>query len=180
MPKKLKWALGVLVVLLLAVLAYVAAGPWLAINGIRNVVASGDYGELWRFVDFDRLREDVRPQIQERIARGLVEKIGPGQTTKVLSGVTSMISDPAIDAMVSPVGIATLLHGTALARRATGQRDPDGKVRAADPLKGAKTRYVSPSRFTATVRNAEGKPVVFEFGRDGLQWKLVGLQLPEQ
>ena len=81
--------------------------------------------------------------------------------------------------MVSPVGVATLLRGSALVRQVSGQKDADGKVRAVDPLKGAKTGYVSPSLFTATVQNAEGQPVVFEFRRTGLAWKLTGIDLPE-
>ena len=56
MNRKAKWLLASLAVVLLALLAFVAAGPWLAINGIRNVIAAGEYGELWRFVDFERLR----------------------------------------------------------------------------------------------------------------------------
>lgn len=179
MKKKTKWLLAIAALILLALLAFVAAGPWLAINGIRNVVASGNYGELWRFVDFERLRESVRPQLQERIARGIVERAGPGNTSSALTGVTELISTPAIDAMVSPVGVATLLRGTALARQITGDRDADGKPRPVDPLKGAKTGYVSPSLFTATVQNAEGQPVVFEFSRTGLAWKLTGIDLPE-
>ena len=179
MNRKAKWLLASLAVVLLALLAFVAAGPWLAINGIRNVVASGNYGELWRFVDFDRLRESVRPQIQARIARGIIERTGPGNTSDALTGVTDLISKPAIDAMVSPTGVATLLHGTALARRVAGKKDADGKVRATDPLKDARTAYESPSLFTATVQNAEGRPVVFEFSRSGLAWKLTGIRLPE-
>lgn len=166
--------------LLLALLVFVAAGPWLAINGIRNVVASGDYGQLWRFVDFEQLRDSVRPQIQQRIARGVIGRIGPGGTSEAVGGVTALIAEPAIDAMVSPIGIATLLHGSALAKRASGApRDADGKVRLANPLDGAKTRYESPSLFTATVQNQDGQPVVFEFRRSGLAWKLTGIRLPE-
>jgi len=180
MKKKTKWLLSGLAVLLLALLAFVAAGPWLAINGIRNVVASGEYGELWRFVDFERLRESVTPQIQSRIAGGIVDRVGRGETAQAIGGVTALIAEPAIDAMVSPVGIATLLHGRALARRVAGDTDADGQVPAFDPLKEAKTGYVSPSLFTATVLNAEGQPVVFEFRRRGLVWKLAGIRLPEE
>ena len=179
MNKKTKWLLAIVALILLALLAFVAAGPWLAINGIRNVVASGNYGELWRFVDFDRLRDNVRPQIQERIARGIIERVGPGDRSNALTDVTDLLSTPAIDAMVSPLGVATLLRGTALARQVTGDTDADGKPRATDPLKGAKTGYVSPSLFTATVHNAEGQPVVFEFSRTGMTWKLTGIDLPE-
>ena len=178
MNKKTKWLLAIVALILLALLAFVAAGPWLAINGIRNVVASGNYGELWRFVDFDRLRDNVRPQIQARIARGIIERTGQGNTTDAITGVTDLLSRPAIDALVSPVGVATLLRGTALARQISGGKDADGEARAVDPLKGAKTGYVSPSLFTATVQNAEGQPVVFEFSRTGLSWKLTGYRLP--
>lgn len=180
MPKKLKWTLAALAVLLLALLAFVAAGPWLTINGIRNVVASGEYGELWRFVDFDRLRESLKPQIQDKIVRGLMDRLGPNGSADTIGGVTSVIADPAIDAMVSPTGVATLLRGTALARSISGDTGPDGKARPVDPLKDASTRYESLSQFTATVNNAEGKPVVFEFSRDGLSWKLTGIRLPEE
>lgn len=179
MNKKTKWLLAIAALILSALLAFVVAGPWLAINGIRNVVASGNYGELWRFVDFDQLRENVRPQLQESIARGIVERAGTGSTSTALTSVTDLISRPAIDAMVSPLGVATLLRGSVLVRQASGEQDADGKVRAPDPLKDAKARYVSPSLFTATVQNAEGKPVVFEFRRTGLAWKLTGIDLPE-
>lgn len=179
MSKKFKWALAVLIVLLLALLAYVIAGPYLAVNGIRNIVASGQYDGLERFVDFDRLRESIRPQVQERIARGLIDRFGSGDTTQTVGSVTALIAKPAIDAMVSPLGIATLLQGSALARKASGHVDADGKAQAIDPLEDAETGYVSPSLFTATVSNADGKPVVFEFRRNGLVWKLAGLRLPE-
>ena len=179
MTKKRKWALSIISILLLAMLAFVAAGPWLAINGIRNVIAAGEYGELWRFVDFARLRESVAPQIQSKIAGDIVDRVGRGQTADAIGGVTALIAEPAIDAMVSPAGIATLLHGSALANRISGQKDADGEVRAVDPLKDAKTGYESLSLFTATVQNAEGQPVVFEFSRSGLTWKLTGIRLPE-
>ena len=179
MSKKLKWTLSILATVLLLMLAFVAAGPWLAINGIRNVIAAGQYGELWRFVDFERLRESVAPQIQARIAGGIVDRVGRGETAEAIGGVTALIAEPAIDAMVSPTGVATLLHGSALARSIAGARDDDGKVRAADPLKDARTGYESLTLFTATVQNAEGQPVVFEFGRYGLAWKLTGIRLPE-
>jgi hypothetical protein len=179
MGKKSKWIAWVLAALLLALLAFVAAGPYLAMNGIRNVVASGEYGQLWRFVDFERLRESVRPQVQDRIVRGLMERLGPSGTAQTVGGVTSVIAEPAIDAIVSPAGIALLMHGSALASRLSGERSAGSDAGPADPLHDAKTRWESPSLFTATVRNADGKPVVFEFRRDGLSWKLAGLRLPD-
>lgn len=173
-----KWLIAAAVLLVL-LLAYAVAGPYLAINGIRNVVASGQYGELSRFVDFEKLRASVTPQIQQRIAGGIIGHMGRGTASDVVSGVTSVISEPAIDAMVSPIGIATLLRGSALAKQLSGQVKPGEQPRAFDPLKDAKTGFESPSLFTATVANAEGQPVVFEFTRTGVAWKLTGLRLPD-
>lgn len=179
MGRKAKWTLAGTTIVLLALLAFVAAGPYLAMNGIRNVVASGEYGELWRFVDFEQLRDSVRPQVQDRIVRGLMERLGPGGTAQTVGGVTSVIAEPAIDAIVSPTGIALLMHGSALTRKISGGNRIGTDPGPQDPLRDARTRWVSPSLFTATVLNAEGKPVVFEFRRSGISWKLAGLRLPD-
>ena len=174
-----KWLVGGLCLLLVLLAAYTAAGPYLAVNGIRNVVASGDYGELSYFVDFPRLRESVTPQIQSRITRDIQQRLGAGSAANIASSVSLEISAPVIDAIVSPLGVSTLLTGSTLARKLTGTKNADGRAHADDPLKDARTRYVSMSRFTATVTTDEGKPLVFVFERNGLRWKLTGLELPD-
>lgn len=179
MSKKLKWSLVVAGGLLLVLVGYVVAGPYLAINGLRRVVASGQYDELWRFVDYDRLRESVRPQLQARIAEGVIQRLGGRQNDRTIGQVTALIAKPVIDTMVSPQGIATLLTGSALAQRVSPGTGKDGRPPLNDPLADARTRFESPSLFTATVPNADGKPVIFEFRRDGLGWKLAGLRLPQ-
>lgn len=179
MSKMLKWCLWIALGLLLALAGYVVAGPYLAMNGLRRVVASGQYGELWRFVDYERLRESLRPQLQVRIAEGMLQRVGAAHDDRTIGQVTALIAKPVIDTMVSPQGIATLLTGSALAQRVRPGTGKDGRPPMNDPLADARTRFESPSLFTATVPNAEGRPVVFEFRRDGLGWKLAGLRLPD-
>ena len=174
-----KWLIAGLGLLLVLLAAYIVAGPYLAVNGIRNVVASGDYGKLSYFVNFPKLRENVTPQIQARITRDIEERLGAGSVADVASGVSLAISAPVIDAMVSPLGVATLLTGSTLARKISGTKNKDGRAHADDPLREAKTRYVSMSRFTATVTTDEGKPLVFVFEREGLRWKMTELDLPD-
>lgn len=180
-PKRVLRTSAILVVLiLLAVFGYTAAGPYLAINGIRNAVASEQYGELWRFVDYARLRESVSPQLQERVAQGIIGRIGPSQTGMTIGKVTALIAKPTIDAMVSPQGIAILLSGTSLAQHLADDIGMKSGRHRNDPLATAKKQFESASLFTATVPNAEGQPVVFEFRRTGLSWKLTGLRLPDE
>lgn len=172
MRKKLKWTLVPLGLLALLLLAYVAAGPWLAINGIRRLVAAGQQDELWRFVDFQRLRDSLRPQLEEKIMRDILARTASRSGPLAIGKVSSAFTEPAVKAMASPQGLATLLQGSALARTTAPGTPNDG-------LKHAQTRFQSPSLFTATVASAEGRPVVFEFRRDGLGWKLAGLRLPD-
>jgi hypothetical protein len=86
-----------------------------------------------------------------------------------------------VDAMVTPVGIGALLQGRSMWKQSIGQTvdgDTYGKPVPADPLKTATHQYESLSRFTATVRDEDGDPVVFVFKRNGLTWKLADIRLP--
>ena len=163
-----KW-IALSLVALLVLLGYVAAGPYLAIRGIHAAVEARDFDRLQRHVDFPALRDRVRAQVAQRIAVA-TGNLG-GETGRALVG---QVSGHAADAMISPLGIATLLQGRALAHRAVGEAPGN----AADPLLQAKTRFESPSRFTATMAGAEGQPVVFVFERKGLRWKLADIRLP--
>ena len=171
------------VIVLVALAGWIAAGPYMAINGIRQAVQSRDIRGLERHVDYPMLRANVKAQIEDRIAREIGRRFGNQAAGSAASSVAGMLSDSAVDAMVSPAGIAILLQGRSLLERARGNVDPDGGMTGGptpyDPLKGAKTRFVSPSRFIATVQSADGQPVDFVFDRQGLRWRLTDILLPK-
>lgn len=174
----MKKLIALFLVALLVLLGYVAAGPYLAMRGIHAAVEARDFGKLERYVDFPALRVRMREQVARRLASAATDATGGimgGDTGRAL---VDQVSGHAVDAMVSPLGISVLLQGRALAHRVTGE---DGKAagNAADPLLQAKTKFESPSRFTATAAGAEGKPVVFVFERRGLRWKLADIRLSE-
>lgn len=176
-----RWiALAIAVAVLL--LGYVAAGPYLAIRGIHEALRSRDLDRLERHVDFLALRGNMQAQVEDRLARAAGAGIlGDGMLGGIARQVVGQISGHAVDAMVTPQGIAMLLEGRALARRATGatpRSGKDGKPEGYRPLQDARTRFESPSRFTATTRSAGGEPVVFVFERQGLRWRLTDIRLP--
>jgi len=173
-----KWLIALAVVLVL-LLGYGVAGPWLAIRGIHSAVEARDPNRLERYVDFPTLRANVRARVAKRLLASATAPSGRVVGDDLGRALVGKISDHAVDAMVSPMGIALLLEGRALAHRATGKGPGIGeKDDAADPLLHAKTRFESPSRFTATVDSAEGRPVVFVFERHWLSWKLSDIRLP--
>lgn len=174
-----KWLVAVAVVLVL-LLGYGIAGPWLAIRGIHSAIENRDPQELERYVDFPILRANVRAKVAKRLLASATSPSGRVVGDDLGRTMIGAISDKAVDAMVSPMGIALLLEGRALAHRVSGKKPGiGGKDDAADPLLHATTRFESPSRFAATVDSAEGRPVVFVFERKWLSWKLSDIRLPD-
>lgn len=175
-----KW-IALLLVVLLAVVGYVAAGPYLAINGIRAALAEQDTGKLEKHVDFPALRVSIKAQVEDSLARRAGSGIESNLFGALALSVANNLLGSGVDAMVTPLGIGALLQGRSMWKQSIGDTvdgDTYGKPVPADPLKEAEHHYESPSRFTATVRDEDGKPVVFVFKRKGLDWKLADIRLP--
>ncbi len=174
-----KW-IALTVVLLLALGAYVVAGPYLAINGIRTALIEQDTGRLERHVDFPALRVSIKAQMQDKLARRTGDMQSNLAGAFALSIANNFVGS-GVDAMVTPLGIGALLQGRSLWKKSLGETvdgDSYSKAVPVDPLKQAVRRYESPSRFTATVLDEDGKPMVFVFKRNGLRWKLADIRLP--
>ena len=175
-----KW-IALAVILLLALGGYVAAGPYLAINGIRTALAEQDTGKLEKHVDFPALRVSLKAQAEDALARRAGSDLQSNLFGAIALSVAGDMLGSGVDAMVTPLGIGALLQGRSMWKKSLGETvdgDTYGKPVPADPLKNAEHRYESPSRFTATVRDEDGKPVVFVFKRNGLHWKLADIRLP--
>lgn len=176
----MKKTLSILAVLLALLAAYVVAGPYMAMNGIRNALAEQNAGKLERHVDFPALRVSLKAQMQDKLAR----RTGGMQSNLAGAFALSIANNfvgSGVDAMVTPLGIGALLQGRSLWKKTLGETvdgDSYSKAVPVDPLKQAVRRYESPSRFTATVMDEDGQPMVFVFKRNGLRWKLADIRLP--
>lgn len=176
----MKKTLAILLILLLVLAGYVVAGPYMAINGIRNALIEQDAGKLERHVDFPALRVSIKAQMQDKLARRAGDMQSNLAGAFALSIANNFVGS-GVDAMVTPLGIGALLQGRSLWKKTLGETvdgDTYGKAVPMDPLKQAVRRYESPSRFTATVLDEDGKPMVFVFKRSGLRWKLADIRLP--
>ncbi|TAA23671.1 DUF2939 domain-containing protein [Pseudoxanthomonas winnipegensis] len=176
-----KWMLVVPLLGLLLLAGFVAAGPYIAIHGIRDALAEQDTGKLDRYVDFPTLRLNLRAQLQDRMVRAA----GVDAQSSFLGALALSLAGGAagvgVDAMVTPTGIAAILQGRSVWKRALGDTangDTYGPPAPAEPLKGAEHHYESLSRFTATTRTDSGAPITFVFERQGLVWKLTDIRLP--
>lgn len=175
-----KWlALPVLATVLL--LGYVAAGPFLAYNAIREAVKAQDTAALAKHVDFPVLRGNLKAQVDDYVVR----RAGPGMQSNVFGAfavrIASGLAGGLVDTLVTPAGLAALLEGRTVWHRASGRgitEDTYEHAPPADPLREASYGFESPSRFTATVVDDDGEPVTFVLSRDGLDWDLTDIRLP--
>lgn len=179
----MKKFIALLVLVALAFGAYVAAGPFLALRSIEAAVRQEDMRTLERHVDFPLVRSSVRAQLEDYVARRMAEPDLPVEFRAIGAQVTTGVTGGIVDMLVTPAGIGAVLQGRSIVRRVMGLPPERATAPAApagtfDPLAGAQYRYESTSRFTATVQNADGAPVVFVFTRDGLQWRMTDVRLP--
>ncbi|MDQ3206234.1 MAG: DUF2939 domain-containing protein [Pseudomonadota bacterium] len=176
-----KWiALFLLLALLLA--AYVVAGPFIAINSIRAALQTQDSSALAAHVDFPELRGNLKAQVDDY----LVRRAGPEAQSNLFGAiavrVASGLASGAVETMATPAGIGALLQGRSVWNRISGggvrRHDSYANAPPRDPLEGADYRYETPSRFTATILDEDGEPVVLVLKRKGLRWKLTDIRLP--
>ena len=172
----------ILAVLLAAsLLAWVAAGPWFTMHAIGKAVREENHAALARHIDFPPLRASLKDQLGDRLAR----RVGVEHQTGLLGAlgmtVANELAGGGVDLMVTPYGLGALMEGRKVWNRARGLPPPRTEAGAAarpDPWRNARRRYESTSRFTITVPDEDGAPLVFVLTRKGLRWKLSDIRLP--
>lgn len=170
---------ALLFAVLLAFAAWFAAGPWLTVRAIRTAIEADDAAALAAQVDFPAVRASLKRQFADRIVRAA----GPKAQSSVLGAfairAATGAGSLAVDALATPLGLTALVQGRSAWRAAVGDvAPPDPAVPGPRPFEGAGYRYESLSRFTATIHDDAGRPVVFVLGREGMRWKLVDVRLP--
>lgn len=175
-----KW-IALVVVLLLALAGWIAAGPFLTVNAIREAIAAEDTAALSEHVDFPSVRRGLRAQVEDALARKAGID-GEGTFGAFALGPVNSAAGGIVDVLATPAGIGAVLQGRGLLHRISGdgisRDDTYAHQPPPDPLRDAKYRFESPSRFTATVLTADGDPVVFVLEREGFAWKVTDIRLP--
>lgn len=175
-----KWLLLALLAVAAAI-AWIGSGPFRTMDAIGRAVERSDTAELARHVDFAAVRTSLRAQLDDY----LVRRAGADAQTSPFAALALRIAGAAsggiVDALATPAGIGLMLQGRDVWRRASGDAPALGEPGDAVPddlLANASYRFESPSRFTATVPNRDGAPVVFVLTRDGVRWRVTDVRLP--
>lgn len=170
---------ALLLVAILVLAAWVAAGPWLAIRAIDDSLQANDAKALAREVDFPRLRASLKRQLADRVVRAAGADVQASALGAFGLGLATGTTSLAVDATVNPVGLAALLEGRAVWRQVGYDFAPPGADAATRrTFEDATYRYESLSRFTATLPAEDGSEMVVVLERQGLRWRLVDVHLP--
>ena len=175
-----KWIVLV-VVSLLALATYTVAGPYLTVRAIRSAVQARDSDALARQVDFPALRTSIKAQLSDRLVRNAGADMQANPFGAFGLSIATGMLDGVVNAMVTPVGLDAIMEGRKVWENVDRDLSPPASSASAppvEPLHGAVGRYESLSRFTATIRQRNGQPVVFVLTRNGVQWRLSDIRLP--
>lgn len=174
-----RMAVFALLVLALLVGAGVA-GPYLTLYQLRTAIQEQDPERLADQVDFPTLRGNLKDQINARTAQAITQR--PDSPLSALAlGLTTQLADHAVDALITPTGLASLMAGYGPRPAAAPPADPDapGTAPPRDPFHDARTRFESPRRFSVEVRTRQGDLIHFVLSRHGLKWRLSNILLPD-
>lgn len=185
-----KW-LWLAAALLIALVAYVGAGPYLTVRAIRTAVERQDAAALSKQVDFPALRSSLKAQLTDRLVREAGPDVQANTFGAIGLSIASGLIGGVVETMVTPTGLGALMEGRKVWKRVDDgfSSAPEPTASTTDdvtptapaaprPFDGAQYRYESLSRFTATVQDDSGRPIQFVMTRDGLNWKLSDIRLP--
>ncbi len=177
----MKRLFGNLVVLALAAAAVAFfIAPAVGFFAIRSAAEAGDVQGLTRLIDFQAVRQSLRPQLS-----GGVQAPAPSFLEDPIGAVrrqmerNPILNTPDVDAYLTPPALSALTRGEG--------RYASHWSAAAPPVAGTETRkpwprpvFWSVNRMRMAVEDQGGSRTVFTFERRGpFEWVLVQIGLPD-
>ncbi len=195
---KSKHFISLLFIILIAVAAWFAAGPFITLKAIEKDLDNQNAQGLEENVDFPLLRENVKKQIDERMQRTSKNNMESNPFMAMTMMFVSQFAQGTVDMLVTPEAIARLMRGkqpdqpaNKLAggflgffpvpkiqqpekaeKQTTSQSDEE------EELSETSYSYNSLDQFTMTVTNKMEQQTRFILSRIGLDWKLTNIILP--
>jgi len=179
--KKIKWTIGVLLML---VSIYVIAGPFLTVYQINVGLVENDAEKLADNIDFSTLRHNMKDQLNGIRGDNVSASVKKNPLLVLGSLFAKTVVDELIDSIVTPNGLASILDGSTessitneelLIESADINKLAEQKI---DYFKNARYRYQSPNRFSVWIPNRHGEETQFVLKREALSWKLVNIVIP--
>lgn len=147
---------------------YLYFTPYFALQEIESAARRGDAAALEKRVDFPAVRASVKRQVVARIDQAVAAN--PNPLAAFGSALAGALSEPAVDALITPDNMARMLRGENIGA-------VQGPTLQLDTSK-VELEYIGVNRFQAVTAPApDGFTLILT--REGwLDWKLVSVILP--
>jgi hypothetical protein len=170
----------VIVAIIAGICAALYKLPYMTLNEMKAAAADAHPQKLSECVDFAALRADLRQQLTALTAERAKQKLDGSVLGNLAVAVGGALVDKVVDAVVTPDGLVHLFQGKSVLLGGAGQAV---RVRPEDVeavFHNAQYGYTSLSTFVVRFPSESGRPgnVALVFRRDGLTWRLSGMQLP--
>jgi hypothetical protein len=164
------------VLFVIALVGYIAAGPFITIHQIKAGVNNQDSELLSEYIDFPLLRSNLKEQVSAYFAKKSSSKSKHKPFESLVLGLTSKFADAAVDAVVTPGGIANLMEGKQPKQKQSGDEKSTGTKRQL--FRNARHSLDSANIFSIWVKDGKDDEIRFILTRDGLSWKLTNIIIP--
>ncbi|WP_448569392.1 DUF2939 domain-containing protein [Thermus sp.] len=111
MGRPLRFFLLALALLGIGLALYAWASPYFFLRSLQKAILEGDRARLERMVDFPRLREGLKSQLQAHLLKSVEEEAKQNPFASLAYLFVAGMVDPLVDALVSPEGLAALGTG---------------------------------------------------------------------
>lgn len=166
----------------LAAAGWTYASPWWTLRAMRDAAQARDAEALGAYVDFPALRADLKTDL----SAAMMAEMARARASQTQSGAPDAFGalgialgfamlDPLIEGVVSPAGLQVMFAGDPAAATASRTPAPLGDVSVSGDFTLERTGL---SEFRVVGQGAA--PAALVFRRDGLGWRLVGIDLPPQ
>ena len=197
----------VLVIVVVAVLGYGYASPYLALDRLKRAADERDAQTVSEYVDYPALRESLKDQIAGLLTRKIQARANGNPLAALGAMIGVALIGPLVDAYATPDGVAALLNGmpprgdptqrppvppdapaNAPANAPAGSADSTATA-PAPATAGSPTTPPQPPQTTAAYRGINEFVVTYQHGvgdtryaailrREGLfSWKLAAVDL---
>jgi len=171
-----KW----LTLALALIVAWMVATPAVTVYQMRSAAAEHDGEALATYIDFPAVRDDLKDQLNARIARQAADETGDEWLGSVGGMLAGFFVSKAVDALVTPAAVIQLMRGDLPSLQAPKREDapPPDEPGRGEPFGKARYRYEAWDKFAVIVPASNGGELRFILRRHGLGWKLTAIKLP--
>ncbi|WPN48373.1 DUF2939 domain-containing protein [Pseudomonas sp. P8_241] len=157
-----------------------ALAPYVAVYQIQQAAEAQDADALEEHIDFPRIREDLKEQINLSIMAKAKTELKDNPFGGLAMAMASGIADRVISSFVTPSGLIELMKGEKPDKPIARGSGLGGSVARSDkkPFESANMHYDGFSKFVIEVPGKNGgAPSQFILRRDLITWRLTGVKI---